>query len=165
MIGNILKKPDEAKFRRINLANAAFTKRVGAVPGGITFLTAVGYVKDDGENALVLDADCDLEIVRQGDAELGGYIAKMAPTSLSTAGAAAGGHLGSSSYGVEGGAVTSGAAPGGLLNTTGGVAVEQDTNIEDGGLDYLAWLRMAGGDVFMNSDGGLFEEEAQAPPH
>ena len=330
MIGNILKKPDEAKFRRINLANAAFTKRVGAVPGGITFLTAVGYVKDDGENALVRGADCDMEIVRQGDAELGGYIAKMAPpvgrpemqalpglsglappvsthhlsgmsaiggggalagasavssyiptpvvpstmlggaalpggalagmtgtpgmagvsplvpnagsiagsmpatflnaspptspighgdpavvavrrlwvgrdaaagyggvpastagavggvpttqsgqpgtmlggmvpggapTSLSTAGAAAGGHLGSSSYGVEGGAVTSGAAPGGLLNTTGGVAVEQDTNIEDGGLDYLAWLRMAGGDVFMNSDGGLFEEEAQAPPH
>ena len=78
MIGNILKKPDEAKFRRINLANAAFTKRVGAVPGGITFLKAVGYVKDDGENALVLGADCDLEIVRQGDAELGGYIAKMA---------------------------------------------------------------------------------------
>ena len=78
MIGNILKKPDEAKFRRINLANAAFKKRVGAVPGGITFLKAVGYVKDDGENALVLGADCDLEIVRQGDAELGGYIAKMA---------------------------------------------------------------------------------------
>jgi hypothetical protein len=79
MIGNILKKPDEAKFRRINLANAAFKKRVGAVLGGITFLKAVGYVKDDGENALVLGADCDLEIVRQGGAELGGYIAKMAP--------------------------------------------------------------------------------------
>jgi len=49
------------------------------------------------------------------------------------------------------------------------VAVEQDTIIEDRGLDWLqpdlAWLRMAGGDVFMNSDGGLFEEEAQAPPH
>lgn len=36
-------KPDEDKFRRINLGNAAFQSRVAAVPGAVEFLEMCGF--------------------------------------------------------------------------------------------------------------------------
>lgn len=42
-IGNVVRAPDEDKFRNINLGNAAFQSRVGSVPGAVDFLKVVGF--------------------------------------------------------------------------------------------------------------------------
>ena len=58
MLGAILKKPEEPKFRRINLANENFLKRLGGQPGGVTLLRSAGFVKNVEENVLEMsDSD------------------------------------------------------------------------------------------------------------
>lgn len=59
MINNLVKKPDEAKFRRINLDNAGFKKRVACFRGGVELFRAFGFkkVQKGGERALVLEDD------------------------------------------------------------------------------------------------------------
>lgn len=52
-VKNLLTKPEEEKFRHINVENAAFKKRVGSLRGGIGFLKALGFVRT--ENMLDLD--------------------------------------------------------------------------------------------------------------
>lgn len=53
---NLIEKPDEAKFRTINLQNPAFKKRVSHCIGGVSFLKAIGYEKQD-DDTLYLDID------------------------------------------------------------------------------------------------------------
>ena len=59
MIANLVKKPDEPKFRRINLDNAGFKKRVSCLRGGVELFRAVGFkkVEQGGERHLVLGDD------------------------------------------------------------------------------------------------------------
>lgn len=45
---NILKNPAEEKFRKINLGNENFMKRVGNLFGGITILKDCGFVENNG---------------------------------------------------------------------------------------------------------------------
>jgi len=42
-LGNVVRAPDEDKFRSINLGNAAFQSRVAAVQGAVDFLQLVGF--------------------------------------------------------------------------------------------------------------------------
>lgn len=42
-LGNVVRAPDEDKFRSINLGNAAFQSRVAAVQGAVDFLHLVGF--------------------------------------------------------------------------------------------------------------------------
>lgn len=42
-LGNVVRAPDEDKFRNINLGNAAFQSRVRGVPGAVDFLKVVGF--------------------------------------------------------------------------------------------------------------------------
>jgi hypothetical protein len=42
---NALKDPNEEKFRRINLGNEAFQKRVGKVNGGLSILKGAGFAE------------------------------------------------------------------------------------------------------------------------
>lgn len=64
-VNNLIEKEDDEKFRKINLENAAFKKRVGAFVGGIATLQAVGFVKDDAEGLLELAKEKkDLELLR-----------------------------------------------------------------------------------------------------
>lgn len=42
-IKNIGANPEEAKFRKIRLGNAAFQSRVAASPNGLAFLETVGF--------------------------------------------------------------------------------------------------------------------------
>lgn len=51
---NLLEKPEEDKFRTINLENAAFRKRVASFVGGVALLRSVGYEKDDSDGNLKL---------------------------------------------------------------------------------------------------------------
>lgn len=47
-IENVLKDPKEDKYRRINLENNAYKKRVGNVIGGKVLMEAIGFVEKDG---------------------------------------------------------------------------------------------------------------------
>ena len=58
-----LLKPDEEKFRTINLANAAFRKRVGSKVGGTDFLLAIGFKKNEEKLFLPIE-EKDLELVQ-----------------------------------------------------------------------------------------------------
>lgn len=42
-LGNVVKNPDEVKFRAIKLSNEAFQRRVGSATGAIEFLTVCGF--------------------------------------------------------------------------------------------------------------------------
>ncbi|KAJ0412866.1 hypothetical protein ATCC90586_002496 [Pythium insidiosum] len=53
-VKNLIEKPDEDKFRSINLENAAFRKRVASLVGGVAFLKALGYEKDEQSGLLTL---------------------------------------------------------------------------------------------------------------
>ncbi|GLD95396.1 hypothetical protein PINS_up004040 [Pythium insidiosum] len=53
-VKNLIEKPDEDKFRSINLENAAFRKRVASLVGGVAFLKALGYEKDEQSGMLNL---------------------------------------------------------------------------------------------------------------
>jgi hypothetical protein len=44
-LGNLLKDPNEEKFKRINLSNEAFQKRVGKLTGGLSILKGAGFVE------------------------------------------------------------------------------------------------------------------------
>ena len=60
MVGNVVDKPDEAKFRTIKCDNEAFRKRVSSFSGGVAMLKAGGFVKDELANTLSI-ADDDLD--------------------------------------------------------------------------------------------------------
>jgi hypothetical protein len=53
-IGNILKSLEEEKFRKINLGNEAFQKRVGKINGGLSILRGVGF-EETNDGMLVLE--------------------------------------------------------------------------------------------------------------
>jgi hypothetical protein len=44
-LGNIMKDPQEEKFRKINLGNENFQKRVGKITGGLNILKGVGFIE------------------------------------------------------------------------------------------------------------------------
>ncbi|TYZ64538.1 hypothetical protein PybrP1_004560 [[Pythium] brassicae (nom. inval.)] len=53
-VTNLLEKPEDDKFRTINLENAAFRRRVASLVGGIAFLKGLGFEKVEGEGLLKL---------------------------------------------------------------------------------------------------------------
>ena len=57
MLQKILEKPDQGKFRRINLANEKFLKRLGGQPGGVPLLKSAGFERNEAENALIMSDD------------------------------------------------------------------------------------------------------------
>ncbi|CAL8469381.1 g8922 [Coccomyxa elongata] len=54
---NIVKDPNEEKFRKIRLSNAAFQTRVSSVEGSLRFLELLGFQKDEGGEYLVMPRD------------------------------------------------------------------------------------------------------------
>ncbi|EIE21636.1 hypothetical protein COCSUDRAFT_30128 [Coccomyxa subellipsoidea C-169] len=55
--GNIVRDPNEEKFRKIRLSNAAFQTRVGSVEGSLRFLELLGFDKDAGGEFIVMPRD------------------------------------------------------------------------------------------------------------
>lgn len=53
-VENVIKNPREQKFRRINLENGAYKKRVGKVVGGRQLLEAIGFQEVRGGGSLEL---------------------------------------------------------------------------------------------------------------
>lgn len=57
IVNNIVSKPDEAKYRKINIRNNAFDQKVASKQGGLDFLHVIGFnlQYDSGTEYLVLD--------------------------------------------------------------------------------------------------------------
>jgi len=53
-MSRVLQHPNDERYRRVNPTNPAFARTVGATPGGVEFLMAVGYEPMHGQ--LVLNA-------------------------------------------------------------------------------------------------------------
>lgn len=62
-VGNIIKNPDEEKFRKINLGNEAFQKRVGKINGGLSILRGAGF-EEGTDNMLHLE-NIDFEVLKE----------------------------------------------------------------------------------------------------
>ncbi|XP_058731702.1 uncharacterized protein LOC131603421 [Vicia villosa] len=70
-VGNVARNPDEEKFRKIRLSNAAFQDRVGALKGGIEFLEICGFEKIDGGEILFLPRDkVEIPVLNSAGSEL-----------------------------------------------------------------------------------------------
>lgn len=61
-VRNLMKEPDNEKFRKINLDNEAVQKRVTKINGGMIILKGCGFTEaKDGTNSLVMEkVDKDL---------------------------------------------------------------------------------------------------------
>ena len=60
MLGNILKSPNEDKFKTIKLSNPNVHERIGKIGMAIKILEQLGFVKDDEEKMVVTDVDTEL---------------------------------------------------------------------------------------------------------
>eukprot|EP00826_Nyctotherus_ovalis_P049774 TRINITY_DN6037_c0_g4_i2.p1 TRINITY_DN6037_c0_g4~~TRINITY_DN6037_c0_g4_i2.p1 ORF type:complete len:189 (-),score=93.88 TRINITY_DN6037_c0_g4_i2:130-696(-) len=58
-LSNLLKDPENEKFRKINKENKAFVERVRKVDGGLIFLRAVGFV-DEGNFLVMKEVNAEL---------------------------------------------------------------------------------------------------------
>ncbi|KAG2780950.1 hypothetical protein JG687_00001651 [Phytophthora cactorum] len=77
-VKNLIEKPEEDKFRTINLDNAAFRKRVASLVGGVAFLKSLGYAKDEADGNLKLSVENrDVELLQYARTQLQGAIAEL----------------------------------------------------------------------------------------
>ncbi|KVI00332.1 PUB domain-containing protein [Cynara cardunculus var. scolymus] len=74
-VKNAATKPEEEKFRKIRLSNAAFQDRVGKLEGGIKFLELCGFEKVEGDEFLFLARDkIDRAVLNSAGSELNSAI-------------------------------------------------------------------------------------------
>ncbi|GLJ47744.1 hypothetical protein SUGI_1008380 [Cryptomeria japonica] len=74
-VGNVVKNPDEEKYRKIRLTNPSFQERVGSFKGAIEFLELCGFVKDEIGEFLILSRDkVNMPILNTAGAELNSAI-------------------------------------------------------------------------------------------
>jgi UBX domain-containing protein 1/4 len=65
-IGNVADKPDEPKFKMINMDNAAFKTKVKPFIGGKHLLLAVGFGPKDGDPSMLeLKENADIQLLRE----------------------------------------------------------------------------------------------------
>ncbi|KMZ60843.1 hypothetical protein ZOSMA_56G00740 [Zostera marina] len=74
-IGNIVKNPNEEKFRKIRLTNPSFQDRVGSLKGGVEFLQICGFEKLDGDESIFLARDkVDMSVLNMAGSEINSAI-------------------------------------------------------------------------------------------
>ncbi|XP_049398379.1 uncharacterized protein LOC125862372 [Solanum stenotomum] len=72
---NVATNPNEEKFRKIRLSNAAFQDRIGKLQGGIEFLEHCGFEKIEGGEFLYLPRDkVDIAVLNTAGTELNNAI-------------------------------------------------------------------------------------------
>lgn len=64
-IKNVVEKPDDDKFKRINLENKTYKTKVKPLVGAKALLLAVGFAPNENNDALVLSPDADAETLAQ----------------------------------------------------------------------------------------------------
>lgn len=71
----MLQHPDEEKYRKIKLSNAAFQARVGSLEGSVEFLNLVGFKRDAaGELLEMARGDVNGELLNETGGLLDGAI-------------------------------------------------------------------------------------------
>ncbi|KAJ4968239.1 hypothetical protein NE237_014940 [Protea cynaroides] len=74
-VGNVVKNPNEEKFRKIRLNNQSFQERVGSLTGGIEFLEVCGFEKIEGGEFMFLPRDkVDMVVLNTAGSELNSAI-------------------------------------------------------------------------------------------
>lgn len=72
---NVATNPNEEKFRKIRLSNAAFQDRIGKLQGGIEFLEHCGFEKIEGGEFLYLPREkVDMAVLNTAGTELNNAI-------------------------------------------------------------------------------------------
>ncbi|KAF8019114.1 hypothetical protein BT93_H3867 [Corymbia citriodora subsp. variegata] len=70
-VGNVVKDPDNEKFRRIRLSNPLFQSRVGSLEGGVEFLELCGFqITDDGKFLFLPRDKVDLAVLNLAGTQL-----------------------------------------------------------------------------------------------
>lgn len=64
-IKNVVEKPDEDKFKHINMENKAYKAKVKPFIGAKSLLLAVGFSTNDSNTGLDLDEHADRDVLRQ----------------------------------------------------------------------------------------------------
>ncbi|KAL6784780.1 hypothetical protein ACKKBF_B03185 [Auxenochlorella protothecoides x Auxenochlorella symbiontica] len=115
-VGNVLDHRDDAKYRRVKLANPVFASKLGSRPGGVDAMKAIGFVErmEAAEGVLIMDTIPDqLERVKQ--------LLEAAMSSAAGGGQAARAASGPAGGGA-GGTSTSAAGPAGEEGATGSMS-------------------------------------------
>ncbi|XP_021274496.1 UBX domain-containing protein 1-like [Herrania umbratica] len=74
-VGNVARRPDEEKYRKIRLGNPHFQERVGSLKGGIEFLELCGFERSEGSEFLILPGGkVDVEVLNSAGSLLGSAI-------------------------------------------------------------------------------------------
>lgn len=77
-VKNLIEKPEDDKFRTINLENAAFRRRVASLMGGVGFLKSIGFEKVADEGLLKLSADRrDVTLLQYARTQVDAAIAEL----------------------------------------------------------------------------------------
>ncbi|KAF3666108.1 hypothetical protein FXO38_09214 [Capsicum annuum] len=70
-VENVRRYPDEEKFRKIRISNAAFQEKVGSLLGGIEFLELCGFEKTEGGEFLYMPREkVYMEVLNSAEWEL-----------------------------------------------------------------------------------------------
>lgn len=69
-IGNVVDKPEEEKFKTINMENKAFKTKVKPFVGAKSVLLACGFNPNESGDALVLSDDADPQVLKDTKAKL-----------------------------------------------------------------------------------------------
>jgi len=68
---NIEENPKEEKFRHIKLENNAFKTKVAPLRGGLSYLKAIGFVRNDAAGVMELtEGNIDMELLRESKEKL-----------------------------------------------------------------------------------------------
>lgn len=69
-VSNVVKNPDEPKYKSINMENKAYKAKVKPFVGAKALLEAVGFLPNDAGDALVLRDDADVKLMSDTVAKL-----------------------------------------------------------------------------------------------
>ncbi|KAM3327136.1 UBX domain-containing protein 6 [Capsicum chacoense] len=70
-VENVRRYPDEEKFRKIRISNAAFQEKIGSLLGGIEFLELCGFEKTEGGELLYMPREkVYMEVLNSAEWEL-----------------------------------------------------------------------------------------------
>ena len=75
-INNIIKNPDEEKYRKIKMTNPVVEERLKKIPLGMKILKVLGFV-EEGEFEILKKENTDLELLKKASSYLEGEVNKL----------------------------------------------------------------------------------------
>ena len=69
-VKNIVENPGEDKFKKVNMENKAYKTKVKPFIGAKALLLAVGFSPNEGNDALVLEDDANMDLLKETQKKL-----------------------------------------------------------------------------------------------